>query len=450
MGQLTAREILLGILNWVLLTILFGALASWIWTIQRLWTDKPLLPNEPLVERRKTPWGVGTVLLVLIVYVLVTRYGLEWYALASRGETPRNQAAAPVRIEKKDAEHPDGDESLPWGLSLTELMFAQAAISEVLIILLPGLVWLTSGARLRDLGLSLAGWRRQAAVGTVAILLLLPIVYGVQAACVTYLDVPDREARRHPVEKMLREDPSGGVAYLAFVTAVVVAPAFEELLFRGIIQSWLVKALNRFARREAPSPSNRHDVQATPAVTFQVGPPAPNAQVDPDLDLPSIDNGYWETAEELRMPDGQEITERTKPDEILNSSADPNDPWPDTSKTPRQPRHPPSPFLTGLAIVLTSLFFAALHAPQWPAPIPLFLLSLGLGVVYLRTGSLLATICMHAIFNGISMLTLFYATLSGTAEKEPPARPVLERVAPVEKGGADARNVGSGPPRGKT
>ena len=419
MGQLTAREILLGILNWLLLTIVFGALVSWIWTIRRLWSHRPLLPKAPLVERRKTPWGVGTVLLVLVVYVLVSRYVLEWYALASRGETPRNQAAAPVPIEKKHAEHPDADESLPWGLSLTELMFAQAAISEVLIILLPGLIWLTSRARLRDLGLSLAGWRRQAAVGIVAVLFLLPIVYGVQAACVTYLEVPDREARRHPVEKMLREDPSGGVAYLAFLTAVVVAPAFEELLFRGIIQSWLVKALNRFGRREAPAPAKRPDAPSAPAKTFQVGSMAPNAMVDPDLDRHSIDNGYWVPAEDLRIPDGQEITEQAKPDEVLNPSADPNDSSPNTSKLLEQPR---SPILTGLAIVLTSLFFAALHAPQWPAPIALFLLSLGLGVVYLRTGSLLATICMHAIFNGISILTFFYATLLGTAEKKPPAQ----------------------------
>ena len=118
------------------------------------------------------------------------------------------------------------------------------------------------------------------------------------------------------------------------------------------------------------------------------------------------------------MPDGQEITERAKPDEIPNPSADPNDPWPEPRKSPESPYQPRSPILTGLAIVLTSLFFAALHAPQWPAPIPLFLLSLGLGIVYLRTGSLLATICMHAIFNGISMLTLFYATLSGIGREE--------------------------------
>ena len=166
-------------------------------------------------------------------------------------------------------------------------MFAQAAISEVLIILLPGLIWLTSGARLRDLGLSLAGWRRQAAVGIVAVLFLLPIVYGVQAACVTYLEVPDREARRHPVEKMLREDPSVGVAYLAFLTAVVLAPAFEELLFRGIIQSWLVKALNRFARREAPSPLKQHgaglsrrDVPGRRAVPVCPGRSGPRPSLD--------------------------------------------------------------------------------------------------------------------------------------------------------------------------
>ena len=65
---------------------------------------------------------------------------------------------------------------------------------------------------------------------------------------------------------------------------------------------------------------------------------------------------------------------------------------PENTNLPYRPR---SPFWTGVAIVLTSLIFAALHAAQWPAPIPLFLLAVGLGVVYQRTGSLLAPIC-HA------------------------------------------------------
>jgi hypothetical protein len=66
-----------------------------------------------------------------------------------------------------------------------------------------------------------------------------------------------------------------------------------------------------------------------------------------------------------------------------------------------------------LGIVLTSLLFAYVHAPQWPAPIALFALALVIGTVYYRTGSLIAAICMHATFNGISTLMLFMAVLAG-------------------------------------
>ena len=66
-----------------------------------------------------------------------------------------------------------------------------------------------------------------------------------------------------------------------------------------------------------------------------------------------------------------------------------------------------------LAIVLTSLLFASVHAPQWPAPIALFALAVVIGTVYYRTGSLIAAIFMHATFNGLSTLLLFVALLSG-------------------------------------
>ena len=38
-------------------------------------------------------------------------------------------------------------------------------------------------------------------------------------------------------------------------------------------------------------------------------------------------------------------------------------------------------------VVMTSALFAAVHLPQWPAPIAIFFLSVGLGLVYQRTGS---------------------------------------------------------------
>ena len=44
-----------------------------------------------------------------------------------------------------------------------------------------------------------------------------------------------------------------------------------------------------------------------------------------------------------------------------------------------------------------------LHAPSF---VPLFVLSIGLGLAYEWTGSLLAPVTMHALFNTIMMIRL--------------------------------------------
>jgi len=86
----------------------------------------------------------------------------------------------------------------------------------------------------------------------------------------------------------------------------------------------------------------------------------------------------------------------------------------------------------------SSLLFAVVHAPQWPAPIPLFVLALVIGSVYHRTGSLITAIFMHATFNGFSTLAMFVAVLGGH-EKE--ARKAIDGawsspavVVPIERG----------------
>jgi membrane protease YdiL (CAAX protease family) len=57
------------------------------------------------------------------------------------------------------------------------------------------------------------------------------------------------------------------------------------------------------------------------------------------------------------------------------------------------------------AIVLTSLMFASIHTDisHWPS---LFVLALGLGYAYEKSGSLLRPIFMHALFNGITIVTV--------------------------------------------
>ena len=114
--------------------------------------------------------------------------------------------------------------------------------------LVPLLVRYTAGARLADLGLTLVDWRRQMAIGAAAALLMTPAVYAVQSVAVRIW-----KSQHHPVEQMVLGEFSFGIALLAIVSTVVLAPMIEELLFRGIVQRWLVKLAG--PRRESPPPA---------------------------------------------------------------------------------------------------------------------------------------------------------------------------------------------------
>ena len=389
MGQLTTKEIQYGLLIWMMLAILFGSVASWIWAVRRLLRDEPVLPERPLVERRRPNWGWGT-LLVLVAVLVVNVGGFTGYAMATRGRMHGKRPDAPPRVEKKEApkagpagaDHSREASPTPGDLSYPELMLVQAAINSLLIVLLPLILRVTAAARLSDLGLSVKGWRRQVTIGLVAILMLLPIIYVVQLLCVRYLDVPDAKDRAHPVQKMIQEDPTGPIAYLAVLTAVLLAPAFEELLFRGILQTWLTRVLDdihltlrRRRTRHQPAPAAR---------------PRP-AGDDEWTEGPIAEDGYW-SEDPLEEPLHPQL------DPSPNAYEQPQD----HEEAKDLPYRPHSARAAGTAIVLTSLLFALLHAPQWPAPIPLFILSVGLGIVIYRTGSLLSAICMHAFFNGVS------------------------------------------------
>ncbi|MDG2207879.1 MAG: CPBP family intramembrane metalloprotease, partial [Pirellulales bacterium] len=56
------------------------------------------------------------------------------------------------------------------------------------------------------------------------------------------------EEAAHPIEKMMLSNPSTGVLFWAFCTAVIAAPLVEEFLFRVILQGWLEKAFVRTKR----------------------------------------------------------------------------------------------------------------------------------------------------------------------------------------------------------
>jgi membrane protease YdiL (CAAX protease family) len=62
-----------------------------------------------------------------------------------------------------------------------------------------------------------------------------------------------------------------------------------------------------------------------------------------------------------------------------------------------------------LAIALSSLFFAAVHANagHWPA---LFVLAVCMGYAYEKSGSLLRPIFIHSCFNAVNITAALYTT----------------------------------------
>ncbi|MGE5755539.1 MAG: lysostaphin resistance A-like protein [Planctomycetaceae bacterium] len=344
---------LLSFLQFILLSILVAMALAWTWAIGRLINRQPLLPEA---KPRIVPWGTGSVLLVFFEWAVVNVVISMGYAVLTRAR-PAKQA-----------------------LTLTDQVLLISLINLVLLITVPALLRLTlrSWSALRHLGIGREGLGRHLREGAVAFLLMTPIVYALQGAA-ALIWTP----RKHPLEQMVLSQPSLNVALLAFVSAVVLAPAAEELIFRGIIQSWLTGLFLRSSVKR----------------------PAPEAG----------DYGLSDPFELIREAIDPEVKPEWTPPRT--------EPVPHGGPRPRQTQV--------LPIVLTSAFFALVHLPQWPAPIAIFLLSLGLGTVFQRTGSLVTSFTMHALFNGFSTLMLLYATLLGLTPGVKKPAPPAKKFAPI-------------------
>ncbi len=331
-----------------------GMIVAWVWLVFRTRSGEPVRLGRLVDISPFPPWGSATVLLAFLAYVMVNVGVIGLYQ--AKVERPGAAAPAIPRSESPQAAKPDRapapsesstrhDQALPR-LSNTEQMGMSAVVDLILIVLLPILVRLTSGARVRDLGASARYWRAQVGLGLIAGLITIPVVYLIQG-----LSVRIWTSNEHRLGTMLREECSQHSMSLALITAVVLAPAMEELLFRGLLQRWLIKL---FAR----------------AVSASVAANAPEITI--------------------ATPDALAGDESTEQPALVT--------W--TSPA-------------ALGIVSTSLVFAAVHAPQWPAPIPLFVFSVALGVVFQRTGSLIAATIMHAMLNAISTFVMILLILMG-------------------------------------
>jgi membrane protease YdiL (CAAX protease family) len=241
------------------------------------------------------------------------------------------------------------------------ILFESGVVGAVLVT-----VALVYRASLRDLGLPVYAdeLARDIRLGLVVGLASFAPVYGVQMLMLYWFG-----PSTHPLVKMITSgQPSVGVALLATVAVVVVAPVSEEIFFRLLLQGWLEKYEENRIKRQPDTPT---------------GQQPPGSQDDSAADAaeqPSAPAPYASSIE--AMP----------PDE----------------SPPRGLFGLPSGVIP---IFASSLLFAVAHSGYGPDPIAIFFLAIILGYVYHRTHRIVPCMVAHALFNSLAMFILWRMVL---------------------------------------
>jgi membrane protease YdiL (CAAX protease family) len=210
--------------------------------------------------------------------------------------------------------------------------------------------WAVGGrALLRDLGISLSRLPRGITNGAAGVLIILPPVWlCLVAISWVYDHVQFHHPQEHELLLMMREAHALWVRVVLVLAACVVAPVSEEYLFRGHVQTLMRRLMIRWTTRR-PSPPLIPDYAGQAGIVLEYNTLA----VTLPEESPGVDWRAW------------------------------------------------------AAIVLTSMLFAVVH-PLWMFP-PIFLLAVGLGYAYERTGNLWTPIIIHCVFNSIST-TIYLVT----------------------------------------
>jgi membrane protease YdiL (CAAX protease family) len=260
------------------------------------------------------------------------------------------------------------------------------------VLLVPRVLRGLAGVDSADLGFFNRSLGSNVRIGLVTCLLASPFVYGIFLAA-TQIWPP----AKHPVFETITSKVDPQSALLALLSAVVAAPLAEELVFRGVLLGWLT----RLARADV---ARAQAVLIRPVTIVTPEPPPPLASPEDSVDFAGAESE------------------------------------PDLAGEPPAASRKHSFWVAWVPNILLSILFASMHAPQWPAPIPLFCLSLVLGWLVLKTGSLVPAIVLHAGFNGFSTVVTLLATLGGAVpggSKEvqpravPTPAPAVLAVAPA-------------------
>jgi len=358
------------IVSTLALALFLAIIGAWTWAIVRLGLRLPILPPR---TPRIVPWGAGSVLVVMLTWLLLMASIPAAYVMATRHRPP--PAAGAVKPVEE--------------LSAGEKMTLSAVQNTATLALIPVLLFATCGARLRDLGIVATGFGKQIVRGVVTYPLIAPIVFGVM-----FLAIRALGRTNHPLQDAMTQDRSPAMVAILVLAGVILAPIVEELIFRGVFLGWLTRLVLVSKKPESGS-----------GIASSLDEPHPGDSL-PYL----IETVEFESMEGPVSASDPETVEQAIPDQFLQSSGN------DRGNLAEVASNRALPLFA--ANVIVSLVFGTLHGAVWPTPVPIFFLSLGLGFLYQRTGSIIAPIALHMVFNGMSTLVLFL-----TVGTEPPLKP---------------------------
>lgn len=356
------------------LTVLVASFWAWALLIARK-LRAPQLPLIPWTSRRAVPWALIDLILLAAVWILAPT--LVRQILQNWSMLPREIRIDELTIEQNQA-------------------MLVGNIVAVLIILVNALLLIAfrTGASLRDFGIAPKQMLADVRLGVLGFILLAPPVYALQGVLVHVW-----KPSKHPLVEMFKESPDPLFFFVVFVSAALVAPLFEEIVFRVLLQGFLEKwftfttgiyelLIGGEPRHFAPM-EIEHDGEAEAKDSGTTEYPAeiePVAGLEPAVGLgplPVVDPNPYAPPANTHLNAGNWLASGLKkPEELSGIQA-----W--------------------LPIVISSAIFALLHLPHGPDWIPLLFLAAGMGYLYQRTHRLVPSLTVHFLLNSYSLWGLW-------------------------------------------
>jgi membrane protease YdiL (CAAX protease family) len=355
----------------LLFTLVIGCVAVWGWISWRLFFRLPILPREP---RYDVPWGLVDLLLAFALYLLLSFAAVAVVPIDRQPKKATEPSEAVAQIVDEPPQELTGKTRVEMELTLhgwRTMIALDSGIKLVVMLLMIVLIAIRLRATAFDFGLTLTRFGEDLRIGVLTFLAIYLPMIALQAALVYGLEWK----YDHPLIKSVTETKDLLLFTLAGLAAAVVAPLFEEFVFRGLLQGWLEKLFAGHATGDQllTGGSGPIEVEMLTAVIVEDDRPS-----DPNPYAPPAATKFEESFVVKKFPDP--------------TVSGPND-W--------------------LAIVFSTLVFSLLHYSHGPAWIPLLIFGATLGWVYQRTHRLWPGIIAHMLLNATTMFGLWVQVFAG-------------------------------------